>query len=258
MSNADAEKKEWPVHLYRKNGTVWQRLRPKKPNGRPGVVKAEPQRGSVLLDRVRVRVWLVPKPGVVGVGGGGGGRGGEDSTPKNAVAVRRHDRLLISYHGGGKSLVLKFRDLESCLEFSDLLVRLNPPLARSILAAASASSSNAVPMIRTAAASTARADGSPTNEGPQGAAVVAASNNDNFDDEHDPQMRSFIGRLLLDEDFPKLVDSVEACIRRSADGGQLLAGLMNNERRGSGISTTATEGALAGNTGPKSHNGPQL
>jgi hypothetical protein len=244
MPNADAEKKEWPVHLYRKKEAVWERVRPKKPNGRPGVVKAEPQRGSVLLDRVRVRIWLSSKPA--------GSRRGEDPTTKNAVVVRRHDFLLISYHGGGKSLVVKFRDLASCLEFSDLLVRLNPPLARTILAAtASANSSNAVPMTP-AAVDTAR-ESSTNGEGPQrAAAITTASHNESIaGDEYDLQMRSYIGRLLLDEDFPKLVDSVEACIRRSADGGHLLAGLMNNNRRsGSGSSSTATANvasvALAG------------
>jgi hypothetical protein len=174
-------------------------------------------------------------------------------TTKNAVVVRRHDRLLLSYNGGGKAIVLKFRDLESCLEFSDLLVRLNPPLARTILASASAN--NAVPMTL-AVATTARADESSNGESPQQcAAATMSASNGNFDDDHDSKMRSFIGRLLLDEDFPKLVDSLEACIRRSADGGHLLAGLMNSSRRSGSGSTTTTTGAGT-STDHTNSNGP--
>lgn len=201
MTNVSVNENEWPVHVYRKTERSWQKMQPTKLNGKKNaVIKASPRRNCVVLHRIRVRIRLS------GVSKSNSNISNASSSPNetddsNTLVIRRRHCILISSKQKLRSLVLKFSDEKACLEFSDLLVNLNPSPEREILAG-----------LRDETTAYASLRGSELEQG-----TTQASQ----------QVLSYVGRLLHDEDFASMCDNLEACISASEDGARMLCALVN-------------------------------
>jgi hypothetical protein len=183
---ASEVKDGWPIRVYRKTEQHgWQRMKPTNSQGRTVVIRASPRSGCIVLPRIQVRIRLLTSTK-------------EGSKENDAVVVRRRNALLVSSRTRVRSLVFKFSDVQSCLDFSDRLVELNPSLFR---IPRSPSNLNSV-----------FANG--TVEGPNLSAAESQ------------QVLSLVGRLLCDEDFKELCHNLESSIRASEDGMQMLATLI--------------------------------
>jgi hypothetical protein len=190
--------KEWPVHVYRKTEQAWQKMQPTNSHGRTVVIKATPRRSCIVLHRIQVRIRLSASSNT---------NSNNDSTSQkepdesNTFVVRRRDCILISSSQRLRSLVLRFRDEKACLEFSDLLVTLNPPPERAILAG--------------------------TNDETTEHASNYYDTREHGTIQDRQQVLSYVGRLLHDENFAELVDNLESCISSSEDGARMLFALVN-------------------------------
>jgi len=176
--------------------------------GRSVTVKATPRRNYIALLRLQVRIRLVQPASTTTT----------EKNSKNDVVhttvIRRHHCLLISSNQKLRSLLLRFRDVQSCLEFVDRLLLLNPlpqepkpetedsPQQQQQQLANSATDNNNHIPNNTAAA---RQHG------------TVAENR---------QVLSFVGSLLHDEDFANMVDHLEASITGSEDGARMLEALV--------------------------------
>lgn len=210
------QEKEWPVRVYRltaENG--WQKLQPRNSLGRKVAISATPRHNCIVLHRIQVRLRFADISMTNNNSNNNIGTTGEAATNAAAdnsygLVTRRRDRILISSQQRLKSLVLQFKDLQTCLEFSDFLVDLNPSLERSLL---SGEKMYDVDTIRTMKMRHRSRDSH------SGAGSHTASHIEN------QNAISYVGRLLQDDDFANMCDNLEACIAASEDGAQLFAAL---------------------------------
>jgi hypothetical protein len=192
--SAGEVKDGWPVRVYRKTEQHgWQRMKPSNSQGRTVVIRASPRSGCVVLPRIQVRIRLLTSTR-------------EGSKGNDAVVVRRRNALLVSSRSRVRSLVFKFSDLQSCLDFSDRLIDLNPCLfsirrPSSYLSSLFASAG----LVGTHRCTVDEPDLSTADS---------------------QQFLSLVGRLLCDEDFEELCHNLESSIRASEDGMQMLATLI--------------------------------
>lgn len=205
--------KSWPVHVFRRTDQGWHRMRvtsSRRP-GRSVTVKATPRRNYIALLRLQVRIRLV-QPST-------------DTENSNEIVhttvIRRRHCLLISSSQKLRSLLLRFRDVQACLEFVDRLQLLNP-------------SPQLTPEIQ---------DPRQRQQPPNHATNINAIQNNNNHIQHSAnnppaiarqhgtvaesrQVLSYVGSLLLDEDFANMVDHLEATITASEDGARMLEALV--------------------------------
>jgi len=177
MQPKEAEQ-SWPVQVFRKTEQGWHRMRvTSSSRGRSVTVKATPRRKYIALLRLQVRIRLSSS---------------DDDAVSTTVIRRRHCLLVSCSNQKLRSLLLRFRDVSSCVEFADRLVALNPP-------------SDAI-----------QTDDNVAN-------VVSRSHGTIADNQ---RVLSYVGSLLHDEDFVNLVDSLEASITASEDGARMLEALV--------------------------------
>lgn len=194
---ASEVKDGWPVRVYRKTEQLgWQRMKPINSQGRTVVIRASPRSGCIVLPRIQVRIRLLTST--------------KDGSKEkdDVVVVRRRNAILVSSRSRVRSLVFKFADLKSCLEFSDRLVELNPSILnvrrnRSFLSSLVTSAGHFETKTRAV-------------DGPD---LSTADNQ---------QVLSLVGRLLCDENFKQLCNNLESSIRASEDGMELLSTLISD------------------------------
>ena len=200
MTNISVNENEWPVHVYRKTERSWQKMQPTNSRGRNVVIKATPRQNCVVLHRIRVRIRLSDfsksNSNTSNIGSSP-----KETDESNTLVVRRRHCILISSKQRLRSLVLKFRDEKACLEFSDLLVNLNPSPEREIIAGTNGEAT--------------------ANASLHGSALEQGTIQDS------QQVLSYVGRLLYDEDFASMCDNLESCISASEDGARMLCALVN-------------------------------
>lgn len=172
---------------------------PMNSRGQAAVIKVTPRQNCIVLHRIQVRMRL-SHPSETS----NDGSSKKEANESDTYVVRRRDCVLISSKQRLRSLVLKFRDEKACLEFSDLLVFLNPPPERAILAGAYIDENYETDLEHNAISDT-REHGTILDS---------------------QQVLSYVGRLLHDEDFADLVDNLESCISSSEDGARMLSALV--------------------------------
>lgn len=122
--------KSFPVRVYRKTELHgWQVMSPKNKQGRCVQIRATPKQGCIVLHRIQVRIRLTSASDPLKEKEEQHAINDEkskDSKPNDVLVVRRRHYILISSKLRSRSLVFKFKDLKSCLQFSDHLVQLNP------------------------------------------------------------------------------------------------------------------------------------
>lgn len=107
---SDQDQPQWPVHVFRKTSTGWERLRPYNAQGQLVLTHVTPREGCVIFPRLRLRVSLKSN----------------DSHQYRSTVVRRRNSILLSSSQGVKAMILRFQSLQECLDFSDRFVALNP------------------------------------------------------------------------------------------------------------------------------------
>lgn len=189
----------WPVRVYRKTEMhAWQRMKPNNSQGQTVVLRASPRSGCIVLPRIQVRIRLFSSSN-------------DGSKNNDVVVVRRRNKLLISSRSRVRSLVFKFSDLKSCLEFSDRLVELNPTLCS--IPRPSSNLNDFLYDVRQVDAVRS------TNDCPN--LIPALMSQD---------VLSLVGRLLCDGDFKDLCNNLESSIRASEDGVQMLSSLISDSK----------------------------
>lgn len=104
-------------------------MSPKNKQGRCVQIRATPKQGCIVLHRIQVRIRLTSASDPLKEKEEQHAINDEkskDSKPNDVLVVRRRHYILISSKLRSRSLVFKFKDLKSCLQFSDHLVQLNP------------------------------------------------------------------------------------------------------------------------------------
>jgi hypothetical protein len=217
------KEKEWVVRVYRRsarenddrsaNGGTgvggWTRLVAKSDKGKCVAVRAVARRGFIALPKIRSRICL--------------GKSGETKREDDADGItelvpvqRRGDAILVRGRGRSRTLFLRFRSEQECLDFSDHLVALNrPPPSDSIEEHAMTDSTGTpIPMEMDHAAAFRR------NEEAALAAAAATTEEDAVASDADldaEEIAAYLARLLCDPEFDSLVRGVEACVASRPD-----------------------------------------
>ncbi len=205
-------------------------------------VTVVPRYGCIEVKKLRLRIHLFKTTAKDNYNNNVRNNKNRKNTKKreaNTTVVRRRDTILFTNQHTKGAVVLKFRSVAKCMGFSDRLVELNAdyifnqtddklvqrPLKRPRKVATN-SSSNANYSNRTSSAN-----------GANGANVAASSNNDggcgsgnnNNDNDGDAggteAIRSYMVRLLHDEDFLGFVDNVEHSLASAPDTSKILEAL---------------------------------
>jgi hypothetical protein len=213
----------WIVRVYRRSarenegrrggivgsgGGGWNRLVAKKNGkGRCAAVRAVPQRGFIVLPKIRARICLsksedTPK----NVGENGGGDGGDDDGSTTLVQLqRRGDAILVRGRGRSRTLLLRFQSEQECLDFSDHLVELNrPPPSESIKGPLKGESTRSRDAFRR------------NNDRALVATTTTAEAEESADLDVE-EVAAYLARLLCDPEFDGLVQGLEACVALHPD-----------------------------------------
>jgi hypothetical protein len=172
--------KEWPVELFRHTETEgWQQKMPRG-NQRSSTFAVAPRKDCVVIPALRQKFTL---------SGRGSANNGVDDDPRDrSSVVRRYDCILLVSRRRTRAMVLKFRNLQDCQEFSDRFMELNPRIL------------------------------TPSSSEQERAAES--------DDEQDRQeVMSYVARLLHDSDFLRFVNKLEAFVANTVDGAKILEAL---------------------------------
>jgi hypothetical protein len=204
----------FPVKVYRKTEIYgWQLMRPKNAQGRRVKVKASPKQGCIVLHRIQVRVRLslpLSKDSMQeNEGKSGRLRVMDDTATNDVLVVRRRHCILISSKSRSRSLIFKFNDLKSCLQFSDQLVQLNPHQTVPV-----------IPNIN-------------RNYGKSwdGRSVMKEHNSDESGGKNDTQQAlSYVARLLCDDQFVTFCNDLESNLLSSEDGLQMFQSLIDQTK----------------------------
>jgi hypothetical protein len=223
------KEKEWVVRVYRRSargnddrsvggstgGTSvggWTRLVAKSDKGKCVAVRAVARRGFIALPKIRSRICL--------------SKSGETKREDDADGItelvpvqRRGDAILVRGRGRSRTLFLRFKSEQECLDFSDHLVALNrPPPSDSIEEHAMTDSTGApIPMDHAAAAFRRNEEGAlaaaaaTTKEEAEDDAVASEADLDV------DEIAAYLARLLCDPEFDSLVRGVEACVASRPD-----------------------------------------
>jgi hypothetical protein len=224
---ATKKEKEWAVRVYRRSargnddrsvgvsggGTSvggWTRLVAKSDKGKCVAVRAVARRGFIALPKIRSRICL--------------SKSGETKRDDDADGIteivpvqRRGDAILVRGRGRSRTLFLRFKSEQECLDFSDHLVALNrPPPSDSIEGHAMTHSTGApIPMDHDAA----------FRRNEEGALVAAAATTEQAEEDAGAseadldveEIAAYLARLLCDPEFDSLVRGVEACVASRPD-----------------------------------------
>jgi hypothetical protein len=172
--------KEWPVELFRHTENEgWQQQMPRG-NQRSSILAVAPRTDCIVIPALRQKFTL---------SGRGSANDGVDDDPRDrSSVVRRYDCILLVSRRRTRAMVLKFRNLQDCQEFSDRFMELNPRML-------TLSSSE------------------------QDMAVESA------DEQDQQEVMSYVARLLHDGDFLRFVSKVEAFVGNTVDGAKILGAL---------------------------------
>ena len=193
------------VRVYRKTEQYgWQSMRPKNAKGQLAQVRAIPKLGCVVLHRIQVRIRLTtassssPQDQSNAADIATRAKSSVIAANNNDVlVVRRRHYILISSKLRSRSLVFKFKDLKSCLQFSDQLVQLNP---------------NQTIIQRT----------SPSFDRNGNTLCDEEIPTNTLTHEQDmSQILSYVARLLYDDTFIKFCHNLESNVMACEDGVQL-------------------------------------
>jgi len=197
-------------------------------SGRSVTVHATPRRNYIALLRLQVRIRIQSKKkgknssidnddnGTATAAKNSSFRNNNNDVIQTTITRRRHC-LLVSSNQRLRSLVLRFRDVSSCIAFTDQLVALNPPPPEQrfhhhdLLLSDQPGAAAAV---------------DDHHDEYHATAAVAASRRHHGTVQENDEVLSYVGRLLHNEDFAALVDNLEACIASSEDGARLLEALV--------------------------------
>jgi hypothetical protein len=219
----------WIVRVYRRSarenegrsggivgsgGGGWNRLVAKK-NGKGGcaAVRAVPQRGFIVLPRIRARICLSKSGETPKNDGGNVGGGGEDENGCSTLVQlqRRGDAILVRGRGRSRTLLLRFRSEQECLDFSDRLVALNrPPPSESIKEPLKSEPTRSGDAFRR---NNDRALVATTTT----AVVATEAEAEESTDLDVEEVAAYLARLLCDPEFDGLVQGLEACVASHPD-----------------------------------------
>ena len=204
MTSTPTEEKTWPVLLYRRERDGWKkqefassssssssswRSSTRKNRHYPGFTTAAPREGCIVFPALRQRFSL-------------------RSETDQGTVIRRDDKILLVSKRRARALLLRFRSLEDCLQFSDLFVRLNPRPSTTSSIPSSARKEDAI----------ANARGSrQENDGSEEGLVVGESIH--------KEVVSWVVKLLHDKCFLTYAQKIEQYIAETEDGMQILLGL---------------------------------
>ena len=241
-----ADEPSWPVQVFRRTENGWHRMQViAASNSRSVVIQATIRHQYIALLRLQVRIRLVQEhvleepccpvatnenpPAAAAVA-----QAAATKTLIPTTAIRRRHCLLISSQQKLRSLLLRFRDVPSCVAFCDRLVLLNP----------------STPMIQHADTGTdAGTDCNSTT-------VVANKNIQQQQQQQrmhgtiaeSRQVLSYVGSLLHDPDFIQLVQHLDMALAASEDGARMLEALVLTNH-GNNLSTErSTESEADGST----------
>jgi hypothetical protein len=174
--------KEWPVELFRHTENEgWQQQMPRG-NQCSSILAVAPRKDCIVIAALRQKFTLS------GRGSGTANDGVDDDPRDRSSVVRRYDCILLVSRRRTRAMVLKFRNLRDCQEFSDRFMELNPRML-------TPSSSE------------------------QDIATEPA------DEEDRQEVMSYVARLLHDGDFLRFVNKVETFVGNTVDGAKILEAL---------------------------------
>eukprot|EP00977_Amphora_coffeiformis_P007802 scaffold1697_cov180-Amphora_coffeaeformis.AAC.38 len=102
---SNADNIEWRVRVFRNTlSSGWETLQVTSGSSVRQTVRARPQKGSIVIRRLRLRVTLQPE----------------------TVVTRRQNCLRVQSKHGVRVLILQFATARDCQSFGDVLMRLNP------------------------------------------------------------------------------------------------------------------------------------
>lgn len=177
--------KEWPVQLYRYTECDgWQKQAGTKDTS------AAPRKDCIVIPCLRQKFSLISAATTTSAKDGNG-----SSTPGDRTYVIRRDRcILMVSKRRMRALVLQFRTLQDCLDFSDKFLELNP-FER-------------------------------IEEQDKANHQVASSRPAGLADQE--EVVSYMARMLHDQDFLGFVHKIETYMKNTTDGIQLLDSLAAN------------------------------
>ena len=212
-------------------------------------VTAAPRRGCVEVKKLRLRIHLFEKNNQKTSGNGNGSGSGNGSSSDigsntsskaHTTVVRRRDTILLSSRRGLGAVVLKFRNVTECIAFSDKLIGLNSdhvfnqiedktlqrPSKRVNISSKGDSGNN-----NTTTTTNITDTSTPSNDGTRHEEINGnASRTTNQSTEGNNAIRSYIVRLLHDEDFLDFVDNVENSLVTAPDCSRILEALGHPRR----------------------------
>ena len=212
------------VRVYRKTEQHgWQAMQPKNAQGRLVQVRATPKEGCVVLHRIQVRIRLTSSQSNNSLkesdentryqSFGNTNTNSKSSGANDVLVVRRRHYILISSRLRSRSLVFKFKDLKSCLQFSDQLVQLNPHQTIQTTTPSFDRKGSTSGEIRT---------------------MTEQNNKSKLHYEKDmQQVLSYVGRLLYDDNFATFCNNLESNVMASEDGVHMFNSLVGQTKNDS-------------------------
>ena len=216
-------------------------------SGRSVTVHATPRRNYIALLRLQVRIRIQSKKkgknssidnddnGTAAAAKNNSFRNNNNDTLHHhqiqTTVTRRRHCLLVSSNQRLRSLVLRFRDVSSCIAFTDQLVALNPPPQE--------------PRFHDWSDHPVAAAAEDDHHEYHAAAAAATSGRQHGTAQENDEALSYVGRLLHSEDFAALVDNLEACIASSEDGASLLEALVVSSSRSGNDNDANNNAAIA-------------
>lgn len=197
-------------------------LPPKQDDDEEGITVA-PRRGCVEVKKLRLRIHLFEKSNNQKRDGlknarnsnsyGNNNNNNNQKTEAHTTVVRRRDRILLSNRRGLGAVVLKFRNVSECIAFSDKLIKLNSDYVFN----QTDDKTIQRPVKRVKIVEDGRATTDDTHDTTLGSSQSSGGGSD--------AVRSYIVRLLHDEDFLDFVDNVENSLVSAPDCTRILEAL---------------------------------